>query len=245
MNFYGITDTGKVRTQNQDVFRTEYSEAHQAAVLVVCDGMGGARAGNIASSMAADIFTDAVRGQFDCFTDPDTIAAIAVDAVKTANLAVYRRSCDDERCRGMGTTLVALIVSPKGNLVVNVGDSRAYHVGGGVIRQITNDHSVVAELISSGKITKAEARNHPNRNLITRAIGTTEMIQADVFHVPMKRDDYILLCSDGLSNIVGDQEFLFELMAHQDDISKVCDALIDLALDRGAPDNVTAVIYQN
>ena len=244
MNFFGITDKGKVRRQNQDVYRTEYSELYNTAVLVVCDGMGGARAGNIASSMAADIFANEVRSRMDEFNSADDIQNIAKHAVEKANYEVFKKSSEEEQCSGMGTTLVAMIASPIGIFVVNVGDSRAYHITHDGIHQVTNDHSVVAELLSSGQITKSEARTHPSRNLITRAIGTSSTVQSDIFSLELKSGDYVLLCSDGLSNIIGDQEFLFEIL-RQPDISKVCDSLVELALERGAPDNVTAVIYQN
>ncbi|MBQ8974813.1 MAG: serine/threonine-protein phosphatase, partial [Oscillospiraceae bacterium] len=128
MDYYGITHTGKVRRQNQDVFKIEYSQHYQTAVLVVCDGMGGARAGNVASSMAAEIFTESVSEKFDTFNDLDSVKDAVLKAVKKANEQIYRRSIEDDNCQGMGTTLVALIVSPAGFLIVNIGDSRAYHV---------------------------------------------------------------------------------------------------------------------
>ena len=244
MDFYGITHTGKVRKDNQDVFRIEYDEPHQSAVLVVCDGMGGARAGNIASSMAAEVFTDAICSAFETMNSLDDVKQAAHSAVALANEKVYKKGEEDPKCRGMGTTLVALLVTPYGNLVINVGDSRAYHVRHDGITQITRDHSVVAELVSQGKITKAEAYNHPNKNLITRAIGTAPEIAGDLFEIALGQHDYVLLCSDGLSNMIGDQEFHFGILIQQD-IGLVCDALIDLALDRGAPDNATVVLYRN
>lgn len=244
MNYYGLTDKGMVRRQNQDAYKTEYSELYKTAVLVVCDGMGGAKAGNVASEMASSIFIDEVCARYDEMSSVENVESIVRSAVKKANYDVYKKSTESDECWGMGTTLVGMVSAPCGTFVVNVGDSRGYHITRSGIEQITSDHSVVAELLSMGQITMSEARNHPNKNLITRAIGTAKDVKPDVFRVEMGEGDCILLCSDGLSNVIDDQEFVFELL-RQPDAKLECEALVKLALDRGAPDNVTAVIYHN
>ncbi|MCL2392383.1 MAG: Stp1/IreP family PP2C-type Ser/Thr phosphatase [Oscillospiraceae bacterium] len=238
-----MTDTGKVRRQNQDVFKILYDEAQNVAVLVVCDGMGGARAGNVASSMAADTFMHQMGKYIENIGQQKDIAAKMVDAIVAANRNVYKKSIEHEQYAGMGTTLTAAISTPDGEVVVNVGDSRVYHVTSHAITQITRDHSVVEDMISRGDITRAEARRHPSKNLITRALGTSEEEQPDVFFLNLNEGEYILLCSDGLSNLVFDSEILFELQ-HENSVRACCEKLVEMALSRGAPDNVTAVIFR-
>ena len=243
MDLWGITNTGKVRRQNQDVFKILYDEARNVAVLVVCDGMGGARAGNIASSMAADSFMHYMGKYIENIGSPDEIAVKMTQAVVAANKDVYNKSNEHEEYAGMGTTLTAAISTSEGEVVVNVGDSRVYHVTSHGIKQITRDHSVVEDMITRGDLTRAEARRHPNKNLITKALGTSQEEDADVFFINLKPGEFILLCSDGLSNVVLDSEILFELQ-HGSSVRQCCEKLVDMALSRGAPDNVTAVLYR-
>jgi protein phosphatase len=143
----------------------------------------------------------------------------------------------------MGTTLTAAISTNDGEVVVNVGDSRLYHVTSYGITQITKDHSVVEDMIARGDLTRTEARRHPNRNLITKALGTSREEHPDVFFLTLNIGEYILLCSDGLSNVVLDSEILFELQ-NGNSVRQCCERLVDMALSRGAPDNVTAVIFR-
>lgn len=233
---YGITDRGLVRKQNQDAYRILQKD--DALCGVVCDGMGGARAGNVASEMAVTLFTGAMNLMQD-----EEPGKIMMDALELANREVLRRSRDDMDCAGMGTTLVAAyLAEPDHAYVLNVGDSRAYQISPeNGIRQITRDHSLVADLVSRGKITKEQARTHPNKNIITRALGTEEHTVGDLFEVDLEEDEYILLCSDGLSNQVSEQELLYEVI-HGGEINTCCQRLLDIALRRGAPDNVTVIL---
>jgi len=243
MELWGITDSGKIRRQNQDSFKVLFDEEHDIAVLVVCDGMGGARAGNIASALATDSFMRSMGKYIEDIGSLDDIAGKMTDAVIIANRMVYEKSIQDEAFAGMGTTLTAAITTADGEVVVNIGDSRVYHVTRSCIKQITKDHSVVEDMIMRGDLTRAEARRHPNKHLITRALGTNSDEEPDVFFLKLKPGEYILLCSDGLSNVVMDSEMLFEL---QRDVSvkDICEKLVDTALSRGAPDNVTAVVFR-
>jgi len=243
MDLWGTTNSGKVRRQNQDVFRVLFDEDRNVAVLVVCDGMGGAKAGNVASSLAADAFMNHMGSFIGDSGSTDTLAKTMTNAVIAANKAVYELSVQEEEYYGMGTTLTAAVSTPEGEVVVNVGDSRVYHVTTSGITQITTDHSVVEDMISRGDLTRAEARRHPNKNLITRALGTCDDEGPDVFFLDLKKGEYILLCSDGLSNVVMDSEILFELQKGSG-VRKSCETLIEMALSRGAPDNVTAVIFE-
>ena len=235
MNVYGITDRGLVRKQNQDCF--DCLSREDAVFGIVCDGMGGAKSGNIASQLAVDIFLEELE------RSADTQPVLALNsALEIANAQVHQRSRTDPDCNGMGTTLVAAWVQQDlHGYVLNVGDSRAYHVSQHGIHQITRDHSLVADLVARGKITPEAARTHPNKNIITRALGTDRHTDGDMFEVDLESGDYILLCSDGLSNLVTDQEMLYEVLYGGMD-STCCRRLLEIALQRGAQDNVTAVL---
>ena len=267
MELWGITDSGKIRKQNQDSFRTLLDENKGVAVLIVCDGMGGAKAGNIASALAVDAFMDHMGGYIESVADDNddhddhddsddsdnsddhddkdnsVAAAWLANAVLAANTAVYDKSIQGEEYEGMGTTLTAAISTKYGEVVANIGDSRVYQITKNSITQITKDHSVVEDMIMRGDLTRAEARRHPNKHLITRALGTSSEEAPDMFFAKLKEGDYILLCSDGLSNVVFDSEILFELQRGAS-VRESCEGLVEMALSRGAPDNVTAVLFQ-
>ena len=240
MKHWGITDRGNVRTQNQDYYTiVRFSPEHTLAV--VCDGMGGAKAGNIASRLATEVFVEEVKRTWSEKLDRDALRRMMLDAVELANQAVYENSQLSEDYTGMGTTLVAVLVAGNMAIAVNVGDSRAYLLRTRGIQQITEDHSVVQMMVRRGDITEEEARTHPGKNLITRAIGTEKRVACDIFTLRLEQGDAILLCSDGLSNLLSDQELLFEVV-HAVHKERCCQRLIDMAKDRGAPDNVTAVL---
>ena len=243
MELWGITDSGKIRRQNQDSFRILFDEVKDVAVLVVCDGMGGAKAGNVASAIATEAFMCYMGKYIKDIGIQNDVAMKMADAVLAANRAVYDISVQDEEFAGMGTTLTAAISTINGEVVVNIGDSRVYHVTKSGIMQITKDHSVVEDMIMRGDLTRAEARRHPNKHLITRALGTSSNEEPDVFFLKLEQGDYILLCSDGLSNVVLDSEILFELQ-RGDSVKEIFENLVNMALTRGAPDNVTAVILR-
>jgi len=233
MNFWSMTDIGAVRNDNQDSLQVEWLD-RGTALAVVCDGMGGANAGSTASSMAVGEFVAAVNagGRTDW---PETL----LHAVDRANEAVFEASLREPRYEGMGTTLVAALITPEMNYIVNVGDSRCYQILEGDISQVTRDHSLVEDLLDRGDITREQARVHPQKNLITRALGVERSVRADLFQRP-NQGGYLLLCSDGLSNILTDEEIRREVVAEDKD--GCCRRLLHLALERGAPDNVTAVI---
>ncbi|MEQ2455160.1 Stp1/IreP family PP2C-type Ser/Thr phosphatase [Flavonifractor hominis] len=237
---WGITDKGAVRTQNQDGFYVDVPSEH-LAVGVVCDGMGGAKAGNIASLLAVETFVETLQNGAQGDEEPPTILAKAAEA---ANTVVYHRACTEPDCRGMGTTMVAVLMVEHTAYLLNIGDSRAYHMNEeqGITR-LTRDHSVVEDMVARGDITPEEARNHPRKNLITRALGSEERIRADLYEKELQTGDFLLLCSDGLSNIVTDQEMLYEAI-HGGEPEDCCRRLLDIAMSRGAPDNVTAVLFQ-
>ena len=236
---WGLTDKGAVRTQNQDGFYLDVP-SERLAVGVVCDGMGGARAGNIASLVAVETFVDALKAAPQGEEQP---AAVLSRAAEAANAAVFHRAATDPDCRGMGTTMVAVLVVEGTAYLLNIGDSRAYHINADGIARLTRDHSVVEDMVARGDITPEQARTHPRKNLITRALGAEERIRADLYEKELAGGDFLLLCSDGLSNILSDQELLYEVV-HGGDPDSCCQRLLDITISRGAPDNVTAVLFQ-
>ncbi len=243
MNCYGITHRGAVRQENQDVFRVFAPEGRDLLTAVLCDGMGGALAGSTASTIAADNFMTHAANSLDESSTQTDIHMILTEAVNYANIKVYDRAFADFSCMGMGSTLVGLMVNGKKACVVNVGDSRAYYLGKRTVEQITRDHSLVEDMVSRGKLTRAEAQNHPKKNIITRAVGVEASVTSDLFDVRFAQGTRILLCSDGLSNLVSGEEMLIMSNNHAD-VRGFCEALLELALKRGAPDNVTVFLAE-
>ena len=235
MDVWGVTHRGAVRQQNQDSFSAEKLDDGRIIALV-CDGMGGARAGNIASSMAVELFMQRFSEESGDIPDQERMQ----HAASWANQEVFLRSTQDEACIGMGTTLVAAFVGGGEATILNEGDSRAYHVNEKGIVLITRDHSLVEDLVERGELTREQARCHPHKNLITRALGAEPLLLADCFRQPVQPGEYLLLCSDGLSNVVNEQEMLYEII-HGGDPETCCQRLLDISLGRGAPDNVTVV----
>ena len=242
MQSWGLTDPGCVRVQNQDSYTIEQLDRN-TLLCVVCDGMGGAKSGNIASSLALDVFVQEVKRNYSSTLDMEMVDQVLERAVKLSNFTVFDQSQQFPEFDGMGTTLVATLIRRRQAFVINVGDSRAYSVTSGGIRQITTDHSLVELMLQKGEITPEKARFFPGKNYITRAIGTEPVVQCDLFHMDLNRGDFILLCSDGLSNLVDDQEILFEVV-HGVSKKHCCQRLLDIAKNRGAPDNVTSVLVQ-
>ena len=237
MNVWGITHRGAVRQQNQDAYAMQ-ELGDGRVVALVCDGMGGARAGNVASTMAVDIFMNTFL-QADRGSDQERMQQAAAQA----NQEIFQRSSTDEDCVGMGTTLVAALAGDGEAVILNEGDSRAYHVNQNGIALVTRDHSLVEDMVARGELTRDQARTHPHKNLITRALGAEPVLLADCFRQSLLPGEYLLLCSDGLSNVVTDQEMLYEII-HGGEDDTCCQRLLDIALHRGAPDNVTAVLIR-
>ena len=242
MQSWGLTDQGCVRKQNQDAFHIEKLDRN-SLLCVVCDGMGGAKSGNIASTLAVDVFVEEVRRTWTPSITQYKLEQMLRGAVKLANFTVYDQSQQFEEFDGMGTTLTAVLIKGRNATVVNVGDSRVYAVDAGGIFQLTRDHSLVQMMVERGELTPELARTYPGKNFITRAIGTEPVVTCDLFHHRLERGDCLLLCSDGLSNMMDDQEILFEVV-HGLDKAQCCQRLLDIAKNRGAPDNVTSVLIQ-
>ena len=240
MQSWGLTDVGCTRAQNQDAFLMEQLDKH-TLLCVVCDGMGGAKSGNIASTLAADVFVQQIKQSWSGEYIQGNVDKMMKDAIKVTNFTVFDQSQQFEEFTGMGTTLVAVLTNGKWATIVNVGDSRAYLIDRAGIHQVTVDHSVVQLMVSRGELTPEQAKTYPGKSLITRAIGTETLVHCDIFHKKVTKGDYLLLCSDGLSNLMAEQEILIEV-AHGQDKEKCCQRLLDIAKKRGAPDNVTSIL---
>lgn len=232
MRFALRTDVGCVRALNEDA---AYAGEN---LFIVCDGMGGHNAGEVASAMTVSALTQSL-----CAEDVTPGIRALRRAVEEANAGVLQAASADESRRGMGTTLSALWADGESALLAQVGDSRIYLLRGGMLRQCTHDHSMVAELVRQGRLTPEEARVHPQRNLITRAVGTGRRVEIDFFEEPRHAGDRWLLCSDGLSNIVEDEEIAAVLSTFAGEAA--ADELLRLAISRGAPDNVTLIVLDD
>ena len=236
------SNMGNFRDENQDQVRAvEYGSRILAAV---CDGMGGERCGSKASEIAVrelfDRFEAGVRPEMT----PDEIRALLISSVSAANSVVYTTSRMDYRSHGMGTTAVAALVEPEWISLVNVGDSRAYMIEDGRIRLLTSDHTVVNALIREGKITRAEAATHPQRNMLTRAVGVERVVKPDYYRFSRREGTILLLCSDGLSGYCTAEEILQTVQA-QEQNEAIPQALVNLALSKGGRDNISLAIITN
>ncbi len=242
MQCWGLTDPGCVRPQNQDIYRIEQLDRN-STLCVICDGMGGAKSGNVASKLASDVFVEEIQSTWKPGMEQKQIDSMLSSAVKLANFTVFDQAQQFEEFNGMGTTLVAVLIQGKEATVIHVGDSRAYAVDREGIRRLTEDHSLVQMMVQRGELTQEQARTYPGKNYITRAIGTETVTECDISHVDLERGDCLLLCSDGLSNMMDDQEILFEVV-HGVNKQYCCQRLLEIAKNRGAPDNVTSVLVQ-
>jgi serine/threonine protein phosphatase PrpC len=234
---HALTDIGLKRTQNEDHHAWWSSAAGEpaAAVMVVADGMGGALAGEVASLLTVEYVLAASRAIASTATE-ESLRQV----VEEANTRVHHESVTHAERRGMGTTCTVLIVRPRVALYAHVGDSRAYHVHDGTMRQITRDHSLVAQLVEFQHLTPEEAKVDPRRNVVTRSLGVGPGVEVDTGVVPLESGDTLLLSSDGLHGLVEDDELLAHAMAA--DLTKAGTELIELAKARGGPDNITVVL---
>jgi serine/threonine protein phosphatase PrpC len=245
---FGLTHVGRQRQHNEDAFLVE----DEAKLFLVADGMGGHAAGEIASRIAVDSITEfIVHTKEDDGTWPHAYdehyrrsTNRLMAALRMANTRVLEAMRKDARLRGMGTTVVACMADEGTMSVAHVGDSRAYLIRDNEISRITNDHSWVFEQVQAGMLTESEAEKHPLRNVITRALGGALQVTPDASEVESRVGDVFLLCSDGLTGMVPENEILRVVTASNGDLEKACQLLIDAANERGGLDNVTAVLVR-
>ncbi len=234
-----VTDVGQRRRENEDsVFASEQSIGNLPNLFVVADGMGGHNAGDFASRCAISVLTDAVKK--DMSFNPIKIIR---HGIETANEQVYLEASLDPSKHGMGTTMVAVTIVGYYAYIANIGDSRLYLLNQDGIMQITKDHSLTAEMVRMGQLTKEAARNHPTKNIITRAVGIGDFVNIDFFDVELDENTQILLCSDGLSNMVEDKE-MYDIVRSSNNIEEAGQRLVDCANDNGGTDNISVIIVE-
>ena len=239
MRIVAKTDKGHVRDSNQDAYAVgEFSD--EVVWAVVCDGMGGAAGGNIASALAVKVISDKINVSYREQMRDSSIKNMLDSALNAANVEVFDMSESKHELKGMGTTVVCAIVKDGQAYIAHAGDSRAYILKNGKIFQITTDHSIVQDLLDKGKITSEQALNHPNKNIITRAVGVDKNIEIDFDQIDLDDDTTLLLCTDGLSNYVSDSEIL-ELTGDKKHYA-FADRLVNKANENGGGDNITVVV---
>jgi len=236
LSWHGMTDTGRVRPHNEDNFACQ--DFGSRSLFVVADGMGGHDAGEIASKIAVKTICKEVMEQAKHNDDPQGLLELVV---RLANVEVRKEGWS--RGSNMGTTLSLALVDGDRAYIANVGDSRAYWIENGSITQITEDHSLVAKLVVSGKLTKEEARHHPKSNLLYRSIGTDEMVKVDTFTVNLKKGGNLLLCTDGLWGELSDEE-IHGICSSEKKCETICASLLKRANEHGGKDNITAVVVK-
>lgn len=230
------TDVGCVREKNEDnycVFRTP----EDFVLCAVADGMGGNEAGEIASSLAIK----AMEKHFSTFAaGAGDYEAVMAASIETANRMVFATAGTRPECRGMGTTLTAVFIAEGWAYLGHIGDSRAYLMHRGILTQVTDDHSLVGEMVKNGKLTELGAMSHPQKNILTRALGTSESVQYDLHRLQLESGDILLLCTDGLSNLI-EKEEIRDTVSRHSDFASLAHCLVNTANERGGYDNITVV----
>ena len=239
---YARTDKGNVRENNEDYFYISNS-LDEVQLYLLADGMGGYNGGEIASKLAVQTAKNYIENNFkDIEKDKDSIIQLLGSSMEYANMVVYEKSKETPELQGMGTTLEICLIYNNKAYIGHVGDSRIYRVRKQFIRKLTQDHSYVQKLVKEGTITKEQAEHHPQKNMLMKALGCNAFVEPDVMVKGFLKDDIIIMCSDGLSNLV-DQETIYEMASNN--IEQGTKDLVQLAKDRGGYDNITVVIIKN
>ncbi|WP_274650511.1 Stp1/IreP family PP2C-type Ser/Thr phosphatase [Paenibacillus humicola] len=238
------TDIGRIRLRNEDRGFAEETDSG-LTVAILADGMGGHQAGDVASQLALDTILGVVRGGASGALSIHERKTLIRQAILEANEVVYDTAAQNEQYRDMGTTIVVALLQAEDGVIGHIGDSRAYKWREGVLSQLTTDHTFVNELVKSGQITAEEAIHHPRRNVITRALGTDEQVEADVRGIPWTSGDMLLLCSDGLTDMVSDADIAETLVSSELDLDGKADKLVSLALEAGGDDNITVILLDH
>ena len=239
MKTFSISDIGKNREMNQDyVYTSENAVGNLPNLFIVADGMGGHKAGEFASKFTVETIVESVRTN-----EQKEPVRIIEEAIQTANRELIQKARQDETMAGMGTTVVVVTVIGDKAFVANVGDSRMYVIGKEKISQITRDHSLVEEMVRMGELAKDAAKDHPDKNIITRAVGAAQDVDVDFFEVELYPQDYILMCSDGLTNMVEDED-IRRIVQSQRDVAERVEKLVETANDHGGQDNITVVVIE-
>lgn len=241
MKIVGSTHVGMVRAKNEDAYRTG-TLGDGTAWALVCDGMGGVHGGQLASSIAADMVSEKIKKCYNPSMSVSSLENLLLSAVTTANVAVFDRGDVDMSLKGMGTTIVAAVVKDNEACIAHVGDSRAYITDGKEIKQITKDHSLVQEMYDNGQISLQEFESHPQKNIITRAMGVGEDIEIDFNFVCVNEGEAIILCTDGLSGLVNEKRMLE--IYNETEFTDLAEKYIEEANNAGGKDNITVVVMK-
>lgn len=244
MRFGVGSDRGKVREINEDSYNVIAGYSGIPVTFIIADGMGGHNSGEVASKAAVDYVSNYMLQSTVDFMESEDLTPIIKKVMEEANEDVYKKSLEHEVDRGMGTTLIVAVVHNKKLVIGHVGDSRVYMIRDGNIKRVTDDHSFIEELVRNGTLTREEAENHPNKNLITRALGCSDSIQVDTYTYDLKDDDVCVICTDGLTNMLDEKE-IKDIVLNSENPELACDKLIMEANDRGGEDNITVVVFRN
>ena len=236
---FAKTDIGKVREQNQDYYYIS-EETSEPKIYILADGMGGYKGGEIASKIATESVKNYIQNNFVNITkEKEEILKLIANAVEYANMVVYEKSKEDTELEGMGTTLEVCLIYNNKAYIGHIGDSRIYRIRKDVIRKLTKDHSYVQQLVEDKRITREEAKTHPKKNMLTKALGCTPYVEPDLRARNFEKGDIFIMCSDGLTNMV-DEKQIYELI--KKDVNKAADNLIIAANEAGGYDNITVII---
>lgn len=244
MKVFTKTDIGKARSMNQDSFFVSENNDNGLNLYILADGMGGYKGGEIASKVAITAVSKYITEKFDSIAkDKNSILDLLEDAIIFANSAIYEESEQDEELQDMGTTLEVLIIYKQKVYIGHVGDSRIYRIRKNNMKKITTDHSYVEKLIQDGEITREESYNHPKKNLLIKALGTDEEVEPDLIYTVLNKNDMIIICSDGLTNMIKEEEILDIVLNNSSE--NVVEVLVDEANEAGGLDNITVIFIDN
>lgn len=243
MNIAFRSDIGRIRLVNEDRAWAQ-NQGNGCAVAIVADGMGGHLAGEVASQLAVDTFRESLEGKELPALSPEERQSLVRSAILQANEVVYDMASRNDQYHNMGTTVVAVLVGQESGVIGHIGDSRVYIWSKGRLVQLTEDHTLVNELAKHGQISQEEAANHPRRNVLTRALGTDEQVEVDVIDFAWEPGNLLLLCSDGLSTMVADEEMV-AILEGEHDLDAKAERLVELALQAGGDDNITVVLLHH
>ena len=241
IDYSGKSDVGRNRDLNEDSYNAFTAQDGKAYIFIVADGMGGANAGEVASRMAVELFTKKMKKLNYGKMTPVMIRSAMIEAVESANEKIYKKASGNKNLSGMGTTIVAAVLTNDKLIVANVGDSRAYVSSKNNIEAVTQDHSFVHDLFLHGAITASEEKNHPNKNILTRAVGVDEKIEVDAFIYDFPKDSVLLLCSDGLTNMIDDLP-MQRIVRRNRNMDKLSARLVTVANEKGGKDNITVIV---
>lgn len=245
MKVFTKTDIGQARSMNQDSLLVSENKDKGLNLYILADGMGGYKGGEIASKVAVTAIEKYITEKFDAISkDKESILDLIDDSIDFANSAIYEESEQDEELQDMGTTLEVLLIYKNKVYIGHIGDSRIYRIRKGKMKKITTDHSYVEKLIQDGEITREEAYNHPKKNLLIKALGTDKVVEPDLLYTMLNKNDILLMCSDGLTNMIRENEILDTILSKEEQVD-VTEILVNKANEAGGLDNISVIIIDN